>query len=173
MLLPVIINSIMKICIREDKEKLREAAEEEIAKLSNVELLEAMSMSCSSKSIEDLIFEDIPYIESIELKDNNLTQVFQTKLWRTYKELDEIDRESNQGFIALWSDDNGNGTFGVLASLCKTKEAAIIEVLKDIEINNYIDPIKLDQCRLDLISHNELNIPGVISYKIESVYKNN
>ena len=79
----------------QDKEKLREAAEEEIAKLSNVELLEAMSMSCSSKSIEDLIFEDIPYIESIELKDNNLTQVFQTKLWKTYKELDEIDREEN------------------------------------------------------------------------------
>mgnify|MGYP000184359749 FL=1 len=76
-------------------------------------------------------------------------------------------------FIAIWADDNGNGTFGVLASLCKTKEAAIVEVLKDIEINNYIDPIKLDQCRLDLISYNELNIPGVISYKIESVYKNN
>ena len=75
-------------------------------------------------------------------------------------------------FIALWADDNGNGTFGVLASLCKTKEAAIVEVLKDIEINNYIDPIKLNQCRLTLTSHNELNIPGVISYKIESVYKN-
>ena len=75
-------------------------------------------------------------------------------------------------FISIWADDNGNGTFGVLASLCKTKEEAIVEVLKDIEINNYIDPIKLDQCRLDLISHNELNIPGVISYKIESVYKN-
>ena len=75
-------------------------------------------------------------------------------------------------FIALWTDDNGNGTFGVLASLCKAKEAAIVEALKDIEINNYIDPIKLDQCKLDLISHNELSIPGVISYKIESVYKN-
>ena len=75
-------------------------------------------------------------------------------------------------FIAIWADDNGNGTFGVLANLCKTKEAAILEVLKDIEINNYIDPIKLDQCRLDLISSNELNIPGVISYKIESVHKN-
>ena len=80
--------------------------------------------------------------------------------------------KKQKSFIALWSDDNGNGTFGILNSLCKTKEAAIIEVLKDIEINNYIDPIKLDQCRLDLISHNELNIPGVISYKIESVYKN-
>ena len=76
-------------------------------------------------------------------------------------------------FIAIWADDNGNGTFGVLSSLCKTKDDAILEVLKDIEINNYIDPIKLDQCRLDLISHNELNIPSVISYKIESVYKNN
>ena len=75
-------------------------------------------------------------------------------------------------FISIWADDNGNGTFGVLANLCKTKEEAIVEVLKDIEINNYIDPIKLDQCRLDLISHNELSIPGVISYKIESVYKN-
>jgi len=75
-------------------------------------------------------------------------------------------------FISIWADDNGNGTFGVLANLCKTKEEAIVEVLKDIEINNYIDPIKLDQCKLDLISHNELNIPGVISYKIESVYKN-
>ena len=75
-------------------------------------------------------------------------------------------------FISIWADDNGNGTFGVLACLCKTKEAAIVEVLKDIEINNYIDPIKLDQCKLDLISHNELSIPGVISYKIESVYKN-
>ena len=75
-------------------------------------------------------------------------------------------------FISIWADDNGNGTFGVLACLCKTKEAAILEVLKDIEINNYIDPIKLDQCKLDLISHNELSIPGVISYKIESVYKN-
>ena len=75
-------------------------------------------------------------------------------------------------FIAIRADDNGNGTFGVLACLCKTKEAAIVEILKDIEIDNYIDPIKLDQCRLDLISHNELSIPGAISYKIESVYKN-
>ena len=75
-------------------------------------------------------------------------------------------------FISIWADDNGNGTFGVLANLCKTKEEAIVEVLKDIEINNYIDPIKLDQCRLTLTSHNELNIPSVISYKIESVYKN-
>ena len=72
-------------------------------------------------------------------------------------------------FIAIWADDNGNGTFGVLASLCKTKEEAIVEILKDIEINNYIDPIKLDQCRLDLISYSELNIPSFINYKIESI----
>ena len=153
----------------QDKEKLREAAEEEIAKLSNVELLEAMSMSCSSKSIEDLIFEDIPYIESIELKDNNLTQVFQTKLWRTYKELDEIDRESNYGFIALWSDDNGNGTFGVLGEAYKTKEEVILEILKDIRINEYIESIKLGDCEYALKENNELSIPGIISYRIASI----
>ena len=153
----------------QDKEKLREAAEEEIAKLSNVELLEAMSMSCSSKSIEDLIFEDVPYIESIELKDNNLTQVFQTKLWRTYKELDEIDRESNYGFIALWSDDNGNGTFGVLGEACKTKEEVIMEILKDIRINEYIESSKLGECESALRENNELSIPGIISYRIASI----
>ena len=153
----------------QDKEKLREAAEEEIAKLSNVELLEAMSMSCSSKSIEDLIFEDIPYIESIELKDNNLTQVFQTKLWRTYKELDEIDRESNEGFIALWSDDNSNGTFGVLGESHKTKEEVIIEILKDIRINEYLEPNKLGECEYALRENNELSIPGIISYRIASI----
>ena len=45
--------------------------------------------------IEDLIFEDKPYIEAIELQDDNLTSIFQTKLWKTYKELNEIDREEN------------------------------------------------------------------------------
>ncbi len=153
----------------QDKEKLREAAEEEIAKLSNVELLEAMSMSYSSKPIEDLIFEDVPYIESIELKDNNLTQVFQTKLWRTYKELDEIDRESNYGFIAIWSDDNGNGTFGVLGESNKTKEEVILEILKDIRINEYIESSKLGECESALRENNELSIPGIISYRIASI----
>ena len=91
---------------------------------------------------------------------------------RIFKRKSKDENKKAIKFIAIWADDNGNGTFGVLTSLCKTKEAAILEVLKDIEINNYIDQIKLNQCRLDLISHNELNIPGVISYKIESVYKN-
>ena len=91
---------------------------------------------------------------------------------RIFKRKSKDENKKAIKFISIWADDNGNRTFGVLASLCKTKEAAIVEVLKDIEINNYIDPIKLDQCRLDLISHNELNIPSVISYKIESVYKN-
>ena len=91
---------------------------------------------------------------------------------RIFKKKSKDENKKAIKFIAIWADDNGNGTFGVLASLCKTKKAAIVEVLKDIEINNYIDPTKLNQCRLDLISHNELNIPGVISYKIESVYKN-
>ena len=91
---------------------------------------------------------------------------------RIFKRKSKDENKKAIKFIAIWADDNGNGTFGVLACLCKTKEAAIVEVLKDIEINNYIDPIKLDQCKLDLISHSELNIPGVISYKIESVYKN-
>ena len=153
----------------QDKEKLREAAEEEIAKLSNTELLEAMAMSYSSKPIEDLIFEDFPYIESIELKDNNLTQIFQTKLWRTYKELDEIDRESNQSLIALWSDDNGNGTFGVLGEACKTKEEVILEILKDIRINEYIESSKLEECESALRENNELSIPGIISYRIASI----
>ncbi len=72
-------------------------------------------------------------------------------------------------FIALWSDNNGNGTFGILNSLCKTKEAAIQEVLKDISINNY-ENISLDQCKLNLIQHWELSIPDVINYKIETIY---
>ncbi len=72
-------------------------------------------------------------------------------------------------FIALWIDDNGNGTFGILNSLCKTKEAAIQEVLKDININNY-ENINLKQCKLDLIQHWELSIPSIISYKIETIY---
>ncbi len=91
---------------------------------------------------------------------------------RIFKKKSKDENKKAIKFIAIWADDNGNGTFGVLASLCKTKEAAIVEVLKDIEINSYIDPIKLNQCRLTLTSHNELNIPGIISYKIESVYKN-
>ena len=72
-------------------------------------------------------------------------------------------------FIALWSDDNGNGTFGILSSLCQTKEAAILEVLKDISINNY-ENINLDQCKLNLMQHWELSIPGIINYKIETIY---
>ena len=36
-------------------------------------------------------------------------------------------------FIAIWADDNGNGTFGVLANLCKTKQAAILEAEADRE----------------------------------------
>ena len=65
---------------------------------------------------------------------------------RIFKRKSKDENKKAIKFIAIWADDNGNGTFGVLASLCKTKEAAIVEVLKDIEINNYIDPIKLDQC---------------------------
>jgi hypothetical protein len=76
--------------------------------------------------------------------------------------------KKQKSFIALWSDDNGNGTFGILNSLCKTKEAAIIEVLKDISINNY-ENINLDQCKLNLMQHWELSIPGIINYKIESI----
>ncbi len=152
----------------QDKEKIRKVAEKEIAKLSNTELLEAMAMSYSSKPIEDLIFEDFPYIESIELKDNNLTQIFQTKLWRAYQELDEIDRESDQGFIALWSD-NGNGTFGVLGESHKTKEEVIIEILKDIKINEYLEPSKLGDCESALRENSELSIPGIISYRIASI----
>ena len=91
---------------------------------------------------------------------------------RIFKRKSKDENKKAIKFIAIWADDNGNGTFGVLACLCKTKEAAIVEALKDIEINNYIDPIKLDQCRLTLTSYNDLNIPSVISYKIESVYKN-
>ena len=79
----------------QDKENLREVAEEKLATLTNEELLEAMAMSFNCKPIEDLIFEDKPYIEAIELQDENLTSIFQTKLWKTYKELDEIDREEN------------------------------------------------------------------------------
>ena len=46
------------------------------------------------------------------------------------KNIKSKTRTQNQKFfIALWSDDNGNGTFGILNSLCKTKEAAILEVL--------------------------------------------
>ena len=77
----------------QDKEKIRKVAEKEIDKLSNTELLEAMAMSYDYQPIEDLIFEDIPYIEAIELKDEKLTTLFQTKLWKAYKELDEIATE--------------------------------------------------------------------------------
>ncbi len=77
----------------EDKKKIREAAEQELAKLTNGELLEAMAMSYDCQPIEDLIFEDKPYIEAIELKNDNFTTIFQTKLWKTYKELDDIVTE--------------------------------------------------------------------------------
>ena len=78
---------------------------------------------------------------------------------RIFKRKSKNENKKAIKFIAIWADDNGNGTFGVLASLCKTKEATIVEVLKDIEINNYIDPIKLNQCRLTLTSHNEREYP--------------
>ena len=77
----------------QDKEILREVTEKNLATLTNGELLEAMAMSFECNPIEDLIFEDKPHIEAIELQDENLTSIFQTKLWKTYKELYEIDKE--------------------------------------------------------------------------------
>lgn len=77
----------------QNKEKIREIAEKQLDKISNAELLESMAMSFNCKPIEDLIFEDKPYIEAIELKNENLTTVFQTKLWKAYRELDELDTE--------------------------------------------------------------------------------
>ena len=71
---------------------------------------------------------------------------------RIFKRKSKDENKKAIKFIAIWADDNGNGTFGVRASVCKTKEAAIVEVLKDIERNSYIDPIHLGQCRRDLIS---------------------
>ena len=88
---------------------------------------------------------------------------------RIFKRKSKDENKKAIKFIAIWADDNGNGTFGILNGPCKTKEAAVLEVLKDIEINNYTDPINLDQCRLDLISYSELNIPSFINYKIESI----
>ena len=87
---------------------------------------------------------------------------------RKYMNQRKSRNKKGKAFIALWSDNNGNGTFGVLNSLCKTKEAAIQEILKDISINNY-ENISLNQCKLDLMQHWELSIPGIINYKIESI----
>lgn len=89
--------------------------------------------------------------------------------YKRYKANQNLVKRKADTFIALWTDNNGNGTFGILNGPCKTKEAAILEVLKDIEINNYVDPINLDQCKLDLINYSELNIPSFINYKIESI----
>ncbi len=87
---------------------------------------------------------------------------------RIFKKKSKDENKKAIKFIAIWADDNGNGTFGILNSLCKTKEAAILEVLKDISINNY-ENINLSQCKLDLMQHWELSIPGVINYKIEAI----
>ena len=87
---------------------------------------------------------------------------------RMRKNIKSKTTKKQKFFIALWADDNGNGTFGILNSLCKTKEAAILEVLKDISINNY-ENTNLSQCKLDLMQYWELSILGVINYKIESI----
>ena len=87
---------------------------------------------------------------------------------RMRKNIKSKTSKKQKSFIALWADDNGNGTFGILNSLCKTKEAAILEVLKDVSTNNY-ETVNLFQCKLDLMQHWELSIPGIINYKIESI----
>ena len=87
---------------------------------------------------------------------------------RMRKNIKSKTTKKQKAFIALWADDNGNGTFGILNSLCKTKEAAILEVLKDVSTNNY-ETVNLFQCKLDLMQHWELSIPGIINYKIESI----
>lgn len=71
-------------------------------------------------------------------------------------------------FIALWADNNGNGTFGILNNPCNSIEAAILQIIKDIRINNY-ENLNLDHCKLELIQHWELSMPGIINYKIESI----
>lgn len=74
-----------------DKKKLRETADDRLADISNKDLLEALALSEDYLPLEDLIFQDKPYIEALELQ--NLTPIFQTKVWTAYKKLDEIDYE--------------------------------------------------------------------------------
>ena len=46
---------------------------------------------------------------------------------RIFKGKSKDENKKAIKFIAIWADDNGNGTFGVLASLCKTKEATTLQ----------------------------------------------
>ena len=69
-------------------------------------------------------------------------------------------------FLGLWMDISGNGTFGVLEKTSRTKSEIILEIIRDITSNNYIEPEKLKESELALINYNELIIPEVIEYKI-------
>ena len=46
---------------------------------------------------------------------------------RIFKKKSKDENKKAIKFIAIWADDNGNGTFGVLANLCKTKEESALK----------------------------------------------
>ncbi len=74
-------------------------------------------------------------------------------------------------FLGLWADINGNGTFGTLGKVSRTKSKIIWSILKDLAINNYIETEKLKECELALTNYNELVIPEIIEYKIVCIEK--
>lgn len=78
------------------------------------------------------------------------------------------NRKTNT-FIGLWMDNNSNETFGLLSKVCKTKSEIILEILRDLTTNEYIEPEKLKEYESILRDYNELSIPEIINYKIACI----
>ena len=85
---------------------------------------------------------------------------------KRYRKITKARNMKTNLFLGLWMDISGNGTFGVLENTSRTKSEIILEIIRDITSNNYIEPEKLKESELALINYNELIIPEVIEYKI-------
>lgn len=85
---------------------------------------------------------------------------------KRYRKITKARNMKTNLFLGLWMDNSGNGTFGVLEKTSRTKSKIILEIIRDITSNNYIEPEKLKESELTLINYNELIIPEVIEYKI-------
>ena len=90
---------------------------------------------------------------------------------RIFKRKSKDENKKAIKFIAIWADDNGNGTFGTLGKVSRTRSKIIWSILKDLTASNDIEPEKLKECELALINYNELVIPEIIEYKIVCIEK--
>ena len=90
---------------------------------------------------------------------------------KRYRKIRKARNVETNLFLGLWADSRGNGTFGILGKVSRTKSKIIWSILKDLTANNYIEPDKLKEYELALTNYNELIIPEVIEYKIVCIEK--